>query len=387
MGDNLLWVALLGGEIFAVLFILLFISWLLAMRQKRRDRKAIKDLVSRVADNRAQRLEGWRGILARNYGLSGADRERAAVSLLNAELRMINAFCEIYLQRKDQAAALFDKSLYTNLEAIQSLEVSARAMDEEPQAEPEPIEAPVEDGAQPTNEGLDDMAFLRAENKRLTEELRVTMETMSRMLNEYSTMFGSDGTKNINEVMEVVDLDDDAAPGVEAESAGDMPAEDLEAQQEEDFDLSVLEESDDAVAVKAEDELVAEALASATEETMAETVAEETIAGESEGEGADLSGEDLLEPEPEAEIDLTPETEAVAHGDAEAEAGSDEGSLEPGGEAEVLEPDDELVLDDAAVDLNDEIDSLFDEGDEVVTELDEDLFDLQTEEEDERDKK
>lgn len=367
MADSLLWVALLGGEIFGVIFILLFISWLLAARQKRRDRLAIKGLVARVAKDRAQRLEGWRGVLGRHYGLSGGARERAAVTMLNAELRLINQFCELYLKRKDQAAAVFDKSLYANLEAVQALEPSLRASDADdtPTSQDEGDEEPVSVEHQSSTDNPDDMAFLRTENKRLTEELRVTMETMSRMLNEYSTMFGSDGTKEVNEVMDVVEIEADESADVETEQTA-----------EEAFDLSVEEQDVDEVAEKDEDELVAEAMASVAGEAAEVVPEEETTSDQPEAESVETLAGDVPSEDPEIQdamltaagpdIGADPEDEHV-----QTLAAENEGS----------EAVDEFVLDNAAdtgaVDLNDEFDNLFDSDDDAAEELDEDLFDLQ----------
>lgn len=74
-------------------------------------------------------------------------------------------------------AARFDADLYAALEPYHAL---AGGMQAE-QAPSQPGEA--------DETGLE---ALRQENERLSEELRITMETMSRMLNEYSTMFSGE---------------------------------------------------------------------------------------------------------------------------------------------------------------------------------------------------
>jgi len=222
MDQSLFWIALVGGEIFAVVFILLFIAWFLAMRQKGRDRQAINELVSRWASQRDTRKETLKSMLGSNYALSGSCLERTAAALLNAELRLVNIFSQVYLQRMADEAAVFDKSIGASVDAYHKLSGSGETTALESADEPG-LEA--EDSVRATVEEVDDedeLGFLRAENKRLTEELRVTMETMSRMLNEYSTMFASDGEEEVNVVMDVDEVKADMAAAEESpEAAGE----------------------------------------------------------------------------------------------------------------------------------------------------------------------
>lgn len=203
MEQSLFWVALAGGEILAVVFILLFIAWLLGIRQKGRDRKAVNELLTRWSSRRDVRKEALKDMLGGNYALSGTSLERAAAELLNAELRLVNIFSQVYLQRMADKAAVFDKNIDGVADAYHQLSGAGQAITTADKNEPDSVP---EDDAEATAEedvSEEDIRILRSENSRLTEELRVTMETMGRMLNEYSTIFSSDGQKEVNVVMDV----------------------------------------------------------------------------------------------------------------------------------------------------------------------------------------
>jgi len=382
MGDSLIWIALAGGEVFGVIFILLFVSWVIGVRKKSRDRQAIKQLVARVAKERAQRLDALRGILIKNYGLSGGEKERKAVTLLNSELRLINGFSNLYLKRDATAASAFDKSLHTSLDVFHELAAAEAAPDGETSEEVVADEQDVSEDQAPEPDGNpEDMVFLRSENKRLNEELRVTMETMSRMLNEYSTMFGSDGTKEVNAVMDVVEIDEE--DGAEAPLDSEQV---VETSEEVALDLSEVDEGAPvAPAEGAVDELLAEEidaivedpLEAAVEEAAVAEVIEEAVAVSAEDlvdkkvdEPTDEATDELLSASDEVELDLTVQAE-----DKEMQ------EKEPDEPVEVLAESPA----DAPADTNEEIETLFDQDNEPAAGIDEDLLDLLAE--DDADKK
>ena len=95
------------------------------------------------------------------------------------------------------------------------------------------------------------MEFLRKENQELSAELRITMDTLSRMLNEYSTVFTKDadlgdiqviggesdadadqavGPSSQPESFDEADMSAEGAEsGVEPVAAGDTPSENRDA--------------------------------------------------------------------------------------------------------------------------------------------------------------
>ncbi|MCP5298521.1 MAG: hypothetical protein H6954_02335 [Chromatiaceae bacterium] len=164
----------LGSELVLLLLVVLTVAFLRARAARKRDLKAAKTLIARIKNGKAERERALAHFLEHNMGMSGDALNQAKVALLRAELGVLKRFAGVYGQRQAGAAARFDDDLFAALESYQALSGSTSS----PQA-------------QATEQGTDDaeVEMLRKENERLSDELRITMETMSRMLNEYSTMF------------------------------------------------------------------------------------------------------------------------------------------------------------------------------------------------------
>ena len=175
MSQTMLWVAAaLAGELVLLLLVLLTVSWLRTRAARRRDVKAMQALVGRIRTAQPQREAALAEFLAGNYGLEGEALSAATAGLWGSELKMLQRFIGIYGSRDAAAAARFDADLAVAMAPYQALSGAVTIQEDhgdEPGIDPAELEA------------------LRAENKRLSDELRITMETMSRMLNEYSTMF------------------------------------------------------------------------------------------------------------------------------------------------------------------------------------------------------
>jgi hypothetical protein len=172
MSDTLLIVlAALGGELVFLLLVLLGVSWWRNKAARRRDAEAIAALVGRAKKSRVPREAAIEQFLGEGLGLSGDALQRTKARLVRAELGLLQRFAMVYRRRDADAAACFDLDMGSLLQPYHALHADVRE-------EQEPV-APGE---------LED---LRAENRRLSQELRATVETMSRMLNEYSSMFTS----------------------------------------------------------------------------------------------------------------------------------------------------------------------------------------------------
>lgn len=164
--------ALLVAEGVLLLLGLLTVSWFRDNARRRRDNQAIETLVARVNKSRAGRESVIEGFLTERMQMSGKPLEQAKAAMVRGELALLQRFAGIYRRRDADAAARFDTELTTALVPYQQLEAFAEPLQGEHQ---------VIDNAE--------IEALRAENARLSGELTDTMETMSRMLNEYSTLF------------------------------------------------------------------------------------------------------------------------------------------------------------------------------------------------------
>ncbi len=171
----LIMLAALGAELFLLLLVLLSVSWFSNRGARQRDAKAAAALITRVKDGKPERAAAIEKFLNSGMGMEGEVLERAKTAMLRGELVLLQRFAGIYKKRDAAAAARFDGDLVAALEPYHAL--TGQGGVTESVAEGEPVDE-------------QELEALRKENKRLSDELKITMETMSRMLNEYSTMFG-----------------------------------------------------------------------------------------------------------------------------------------------------------------------------------------------------
>lgn len=170
--------AALAGELLLVLFVLLLVAWFRGRAARRRDSKAIRVLVTRIKNSKGEREATIERYLGERAGLSGEPLQQAKTAILRAELVLLQRFAGVYKKRDAGAAAQFDIDLAAAVVPYHELPGDG-------------IVVATDEAAADTSE----LEELRVENARLSEELSVTMETMSRMLNEYSSMFagGAEG--------------------------------------------------------------------------------------------------------------------------------------------------------------------------------------------------
>jgi hypothetical protein len=166
--------ALAGGELLLIAFVLLLVYWIRHSAIARRDRKAAARLIAQAREGKAEREAAIGRFLSQNMGLSGKALEQLKVAMLREELRLLQRFADTYRRRDSAAAAQFQLSVEAALIPYMELRGSGEATTTD--------EAKVDD---------DELKELRARNEHLSEELSITMDTMSRMLSEYSTMFAT----------------------------------------------------------------------------------------------------------------------------------------------------------------------------------------------------
>ena len=166
--------AALGIELLLLLLVFLSVSWFRSRAVRQRDLRAMRTLIARVRQAAPEREEAIGRYLEKGMGFSGEALDEARASLLSAERALLQHFVSVYGQRSAAAAARFDGDLFAALEPYH-LVGGAGTM------------APAMQG---NADGVQ-LDALQQENRRLSEELQVSMETMSRMLKEYSTMFAA----------------------------------------------------------------------------------------------------------------------------------------------------------------------------------------------------
>ncbi len=175
--------ALIVGETLVGLLVLSGVLVLLVILRKGRIRKAAHHLAERVQSDKKKRTERLKALLSGKYGYGGAELEQALHNITQNEMRLyqniINGFLkddQVFLQQVDVD--------------VENLVLSYQGLNAPQGSSAEVVEVSDDSDA------AEEIQKLREENERLSDELKVTMDTMGRMLNEYSTMFsgGSEET-------------------------------------------------------------------------------------------------------------------------------------------------------------------------------------------------
>ena len=170
-----LWAALIVAEVVLVLLGGLTFFWLRSLKLRRLDRKAIQALVAKVKQKKGEREAAIRKLLSERFKLSDDLLQASSTAMLREELALYQQFANLYAKRDAGAARNFDITFEAVLAPYWSLP--------EQQVDVAHVQA------EPSGADADELERLTRENHDLREELQVTMDTMSRMLDEYTSMF------------------------------------------------------------------------------------------------------------------------------------------------------------------------------------------------------
>lgn len=217
-----LWVGLAFGEVFLLLFVLLLVAWIRSRAQAQLDRKATTKLLTKAKQQKADRAQVFETFLKENLSLEGDRLKAQTLALQRAELTFIQRFADIYRKRDAAAAAQFTVHLEEAIAPYHQLTGTGASV------------------AGDSADNSDELEALRLENTRLSEELSVTMDTMSRMLSEYSTMFsGGEAAPSAGGVMpedeevpEVVAQEGDTEEAMQVREAAQLDEEELDIGEE-----------------------------------------------------------------------------------------------------------------------------------------------------------
>ncbi len=211
--------------------------------RKMRDRKSASQIIHKIKEDEARRTAETKKVMLHKFGFEDAEAEKIAVQIDREERSFYQNVINMYLRRDASALESLDITFEGSVEPYRTLE------------------PPGGGGAsdKPVNES-EELQRLKEENKRLSEEIGVTMQTMGRMLSEYSTMFaekakeqesslqeeeetqeqiGAESEANVNQVE---DAEEVAATEAEEENkeAKEDPAKDVD-----NLGSAMIEEMDD----------------------------------------------------------------------------------------------------------------------------------------------
>jgi hypothetical protein len=229
-------------EALAAMTIVTLVLVVLMFVRKSRDRKAAAVIIQKVKEDESRRTAETKKIMLHKFGFDDGDAEKLAVRTDRAERVLYQSIINMYLQRDANALESLNISFETAVEPYRTLE------------------PPGGSGASGnTGDESEDLKKLKEENKRLSEEISVTMQTMGRMLSEYSTMFAEKAQEQESDIQQEV----------EAQQPEDFQAEEQEPEQAQ--EQEEVAEASEEIAEEAEEVEVAEA----TEEI--KEVAEESV--------------------------------------------------------------------------------------------------------------
>ncbi|MCG7930241.1 MAG: hypothetical protein N0E44_09330 [Candidatus Thiodiazotropha lotti] len=271
--------AMIIAEVMLGLVVLSGLLLLFTLLRKQRIRKAANHLAERVQTDKEKRSERLKKLLEEQYQLQSPQLDQTLHGIVQTEMtlyqNMLNGFLkddQVYLQQ-------IDVDVENLVLAYQALAGNVSAAGGSDDVSSDEVEA------------------LKAENERLAEELRVTMDTMGRMLNEYSTMFADGDGGFPAEATAVVSEEASAASDqvqpVAAEKAAEPPPAEAAASTETDSD-------DDMVIPDMTEEELTESSLSELEEESIETEIEKTAEAEADSDTPDEVVPDVEIPDVEA---------------------------------------------------------------------------------------
>lgn len=336
--------------------------------KQRKGRQSINGLFEKLKTDRTGRLEQIRAGLS-EYGLQGDALEEKVKEIDLQERKLYQRIATMYKNRSDGMLSRINVAMETATRPYYELGIKLSAADSQDVTG---------DGAAHIDDA--EIEKLREENKHLQDELSVTMDTIGRMLSEYSSMFGTEDESGLDKskIMQAFNVDED---GEQVDAIEDVTeseaAADEERLQEEELEVGL--GLDDDIEIGAGDEDVDDLMGSNDQEISPGVDKDEVtpdidaILADAESASNDVVETDELleiedempEPEQDDELDIVLDEgadETVSVVDVEV---SDEELLEIDDELPVQVTDDDLdvVIDDEIPDL----DAIISEADEALS--------------------
>lgn len=177
-----IWLLTLLVEALAISLVVIVISMVLFLKRKKRDRLAVKKLVRQIKNQSKTRMETTSSFVNEKYRIEGNELEKAVKLIDKAEKKFMQHIIHAYVNRSSDELISMDASMAEMIDTYKSL-------------------SPVmpHETATDNSETLKELAELKETNARLTEELRITKETMSNMINEFGNMFGGGKNNELDE--------------------------------------------------------------------------------------------------------------------------------------------------------------------------------------------
>lgn len=162
------------AEACAVLLLALLVVIGLQIRTRRRQQKAVAQLVAQIKQQSKTRLEASGFFLQGIYQLNEAALKSAVQTIDAQERKFFQKIINLYLGNDVDLIASMDASVAELIDTYKSLK---------------PAKSESQD-SEVSGDSLAQLQALQLKNKKLTEELAVTKKKMTDMIEEFSNMFG-----------------------------------------------------------------------------------------------------------------------------------------------------------------------------------------------------
>jgi preprotein translocase subunit YajC len=195
-------------EASVILLVALIVVLWLQIKSKNKQRKAVEQLVSQIKKQSKTRTEETGSFLQEVYDLSDTELTVAVKEIDKQERRFFQKLVDVLSRSEPSQITSLDASVAELVDTYKSLK-------------PKPVEVMTEQGEAGSN--AEDLEELRAKNETLTEELKITRETMAGMIAEFGNMFGG-GEDNDLDSGDVADRVATSVAPPEGEKAEDAPS-------------------------------------------------------------------------------------------------------------------------------------------------------------------
>lgn len=202
------------GELLLISLISVIVLLLRGVWRNRQDRSAAQALIGQIRSDEERRLQETTRILGEGYGIGGAGLDALVKRVSREEKRFYQTLINLYLMR--DAGALRNLNVAFEEAVLPYRELPLPAAGESGGGDGDSVTTADADNAE--------LRQLQEENERLSEELSITMDTMGRMLSEYSSMFSADGEPDKEKMMAMFQPDS-AEAGAGSQPAASDPAE------------------------------------------------------------------------------------------------------------------------------------------------------------------
>ena len=207
---------------------------------KSKGKKSVSELMDKIkADREARKIDIRKGLAA--YGLKDDALEAKVSEIDKRERKFYQRIANMYQNRSDAMLATLNVAFEGTTKPYYELDMK--------------LEMPTDQAEEQEQGGVDqaELDALKKQNQELQDELAVTMETIGRMLSEYSSMFGSEETEGLDKdkIMEAFEVDESPEieePEIEEPGTGDVEKENATVEEEEVevvSDLTVDDDNDD----------------------------------------------------------------------------------------------------------------------------------------------